>query len=311
MEAAQAKQQVAITIRGLTRRFGAKTAVHPTDLEIGAGAITGLLGPNGSGKSTLMRMLTGLVRPHGGSAVIAGTPLRGEGTAVRRVLTYAPGELGVYGELRGREHLRWSLRGRPASALDRAVEVASWLGLPLDHKVRTYSHGMKRQLLFSAALAPDVPVRILDEPTEGLDPSKRGQVLELLHQDVAKGTTVLLSSHHLQEVDHACERLIFVNEGRIVADEAADVLRRRAMSLVKLRFREGLAHESLESALTALGHGTVHRTGRTFDLVLDADDPRPFLGALAQSALPAPEAIEYGNPSLQDLYRELYGVEGI
>ena len=311
MSTAATNLEPAITMKGLTRRFGSKVAVHPTDLEIRAGAITGLLGPNGSGKSTLMRMLTGLIRPNAGSVVVAGTRLRGEGTAVRRLLTYAPGEIGVYGELRGREHLRWSLRGRAAGALERALEIATGLGLPLKQRVRAYSHGMKRQLIFAAALAPEVPVRILDEPTEGLDPSKRGQVLDLLREDAARGTTVLLSSHHLQEVDHACERLIFVNEGSVVADEDAGSLRRRAMSLVKLRFRDEHASSNLEASLSALDQGTVHRTGRTFDLVLNGDDPRPFLLALGKSDLPAPEAIEYGNPSLQDLYRELYGVEGI
>ncbi len=300
-----------IALRGLTRRFGETTAVQPTDLDVRAGMVTGLLGPNGSGKSTLMRMMTGLVRPDAGSVLIAGTRLRGEGTAVRRLVTYAPGEIGVYGELRGRDHLRWFLRGRAEDALARSVDIAEQLGLPLSKKVRTYSHGMKRQLIFSAALAPEVPVRILDEPTEGLDPSKRGQVLDLLSEDAERGTTILLSSHHLQEVDHACKRLVFLNRGAIVADEDAAALQKRAMSLVKLRFREGLDFDGLETALVALDQGSIRRTGRTFDLVLHGDDPRPFLAALASSDTPAPEVIEYGSPSLHDLYRELYGVEGV
>lgn len=300
----------AIEIRGLTRRFGGRTAVHPVELAIGPG-ITGLLGPNGSGKSTLLRMLVGLVRPHGGAARVAGTPVRGDGTAARRRATYAPGEIGVYGEMRGREHLRWLCAGRGREALARAVSVAERLGLPLARRVHGYSHGMKRQLLFAAALGPRVPVRILDEPTEGLDPSKRREVLELLVEDAASGTAVLLSSHHLSEVDEVCARMVFLNEGRVVADEAADELRRRARRIVKLELAPGADAGACAAALRALDRADVRVHGRSLSVVLAGDDPRPLLGALATSDLPALRALSYGRPSLRDLYRDLYGVEGV
>lgn len=298
-----------IVARGLTRAFGAKTALHPTDLDLGPGGVIGLLGPNGSGKSTLLRMLVGLVRPDGGSAQVAGAVLSGDGTAIRRRCTYAPGELAVYGELHARDHLAWLLRGRERGAHARAVRIAEELGLPVDARVRTYSHGMKRQMLFAAALAPDVPVRILDEPTEGLDPTKRGTVLDLLAADARNGTTVLLSSHHLGEVDRVCDRLVFLGNGRKIADETADAVARRARKLVRITYAADTDLARVESSLAARPGVRVVRDGARFSVHLDVEDPRPFLSALA-SAGAVPATVEYGQLSLQELYRELYGVEG-
>src|SRR5690606_36610875 len=156
----------------------------------------------------------------------------------RRRCTYAPGELALYGELTGRDHLRWFLRGRGRPALGRALGIATDLGLPLERRVRGYSHGMKRQLLFAAALAPDVRVRVLDEASEGLDPTKRGQILDLLAADARRGTAILLSSHHLGEVDRVCDRLVFLNEGRKVGDEDAAEVRERAQRLVRVRYAD-------------------------------------------------------------------------
>lgn len=300
-----------IVARGLRRAFGPKTALHPTDLDLGPGGVIGLLGPNGSGKSTLLRMLVGLVRPDAGSARVAGAELAGDGTAIRRRCTYAPGELAVYGELRARDHLEWLLRGRDRAALPKALGIARTLGLPLDARVRTFSHGMKRQMLFAAALAPDVPVRILDEPTEGLDPTKRGAVLDLLAEDARRGTTVLLSSHHLGEVDRACERLVFLQDGRKVADETAESVARRARRLVRILYPADADLAAVDALLAAIPGARIVRDGARVSAHLDTEDPRAFLARLADvPALPAPRSVEYGQLSLQELYRELYGVEG-
>lgn len=305
-----------IVTRGLTRRFGEQMALHPLDLEIGPGGITGLLGPNGSGKSTLMRCLVGLVRPDAGQATVAGQPLAGDGTAIRKRVAYAPGELHLYGELSGAEHLRWLLRGRPAAALKRAHELAADLQIPLGRHVRGYSHGMKRQLAFAAALAPDVPVRILDELTEGLDPSKRSQVLEVLRADVERGTTILLSSHHLGEVDAACDRLIFMNAGRCIADESAADVSRRAARLARIDYASAEHAATVLRALQAggleqAGLSELRRVGTRLVAMLASPDPRPFLQVLGtHSELPTPRSVEHGRISLQELYRNLYGVEG-
>ncbi len=305
-----------VRARGLTRRFGEHVAVHPFDLDVGPGGVTGLLGPNGSGKSTFLRMLVGLVRPDAGAASVDGAPLAGDGVAIRRRATYSPGEIGLYREMRGGEQLGWLLRGRGRAALARGRAIAERLDLPLKRRVQGYSHGMKRQLMFAAAMAPDVRVRILDEPTEGLDPAKRGALLDVIAADAAQGVTILLSSHHLGEVEHACSRLVFLDRGRVISDETPDELRARARRLLRMSWSAGVEPDTLrrelERVLGAPPLGVAHVDGTTARVLLDAQDPRAFFERLAaHAALPAPESLEYGRLSLKDLYRELYGVEGL
>jgi ABC-type multidrug transport system ATPase subunit len=300
-----------IEIDGLTRRFGTTVAVHPFRLTIGPGGITGLLGPNGSGKTTLLRMTLGLVPPDAGSCTVDGVPLAGDGTAIRKRATYSPGEIAVYGELRAERHLDWLLRGRGPDALGRALAIARSFELPLRQRVRGFSHGMKRQLHLAAALAPDVRVRILDEPTEGLDPSRRGQVLDLLAADAARGTTILLSSHHLGEVDRICERMLFLEHGKLLDEEAARKIHARARRALQIRWGRPVDREKLTALLAP--HGELRLADDTHaTLFLTGEDPRAAIGAVAGSPdLPEPTALVFGELSLPELYRELYGTEGV
>ncbi|MBM3991591.1 MAG: ATP-binding cassette domain-containing protein [Planctomycetes bacterium] len=296
-----------IRARGLCKRFGAKVALEPCDLDVEAGRVTGLLGPNGSGKSTLMRLLVGLVRPDAGGASVAGVALEGDGLAVRRRCAYAPGEIGLYGELRGDEHLDWFLRGRERESRARARALAESFELPLRRRVHTYSHGMKRQLMFAAALAPRVPVRILDEPSEGLDPQKRSTMIQLLQEDAARGTTVLLSSHHLGEVDRVCTSYVFLSGGRKISTERTEDVARRARRLVRATFGSEVRLAELAARLRT-ARASVR--GELLVAELDSDDPRPFLAELATlEGFGAPRTLEYGQVSLSELYRGLYGVE--
>ncbi len=300
-----------IRVTGLTRRFGANVAVHPLTVTLGPGGITGLLGPNGSGKSTLLRMLLGLVRPDAGSAEVDGAALEGDGLAIRRRATYLAGELHVYGELSARAHLAWCLRGREPAAFARALALAEAFELPLARRVRAFSHGMKRQLLLAAALAPAVRVRVLDEPTEGLDPTRRAQVLELLRADAARGTTLLVSSHHLGEVERACTRQLFLRRGELLDEPSAREFQRRAHAAVRVGWVAAPAREALERALA----------GQPCELRLEGAGATLFFpegsvpAALAQllraPGLPELRSLVYGELTLGELYRELYGVEGV
>jgi len=305
----------AIRVRGISRRFGDNQALAPLDLDIGPGAVTGLVGPNGSGKSTFLRILVGLVRPDTGEASIDGARLVGDGTAIRKRCTLCPGEISLYGEMRGGEHLDWLLRGREREARTRARQTAADLDLPLRRPVRAFSHGMKRQLLFAAAMAPRVAVRLLDEPTEGLDPTRRSTVLNLLHEEAATGTCILFSSHHLSEVERVCGRILFLDRGRLIADETPSELRDRTRRLLRLSWREeGPAdlEAELRAALGTPPLGEVVVRGGEASILLESQDPRAFLARLeSRPALASPETIEYGRLSLKELYRELYGAEGI
>jgi ABC-2 type transport system ATP-binding protein len=301
-----------IVARGLSRRFGEKLAVAPFDLDVGPGGVAGLLGPNGSGKSTFLRILIGLVKPDTGTARVDGVDLSGDGTEIRKLISYSPGEVRLYGEMRGGEHLAWFLRSRGAQAFEKSRELADQLGLPMKQRVDSYSHGMKRQLMFAAAMGPEVRLRILDEPTEGLDPEKRAVVSDILRADAERGTTILLSSHHLAEVDRLCDRLIFMSSGELLSVEScADVLA-RARRFLHASYPEGTDEARLRTTLQALPGAKVRVEGVYVTAELESDDPRIFVAALCTAAgLPSPAKIEYGQLSLAELYRDLYGVEGL
>jgi len=307
-----------ITARGLRRTFGSICAVAGVDLDIEPGTVTGILGPNGSGKSTTLRMLNGLVRPDSGTASVAGVQLVGDGTAVRRVATFAPGEIALYGEMFGDEHLAWLLRGRPKAAFTKAQAIAEQLGLPPKKKVHAYSHGMKRQLLFAAAMGPDVPVRILDEPTEGLDPAKRQEVLEMIGGEARAGGLVLLSSHHLSEVQAVCQRMVFFHGGSVIADESPNDLNRRARRSATMVYESPGQASGVAAALqqqlgpdskAVIASATQDKNNVLVQIA--TDDPRPFLAELAAQSGPAPLSLELGKLSLVDLYRTVYGVTGL
>ncbi len=297
-----------IRVRGVTRRFGDKLALAPLDLDVGPGGITGLLGPNGSGKSTFLRCLVGLVRPDAGVVEVDGVTLTGDGLNIRKRVSYSPGELAVYGGLSGKAHLEWLLAGRERQALARALELAKQLELPLHQKLRSYSHGMKRQLFFAAAMAPRVRIRLLDEITEGLDPSKRGVVHEHLREDAASGTTILLSSPHLGEVQRVCDSLVFMRAGQMLSLEKAEAVRSRSRKIVRLTYREAEDLQPIEATALAAGAVQVKRSSGRLSLHLASEDPRAILTQLfARQDLPRPLKIDYGELVLEDLYTELYG----
>lgn len=301
-----------IVCAGLTRRFGAHVALHPLTVEIGPGGITALLGPNGSGKSTFLRLLLGLVRPDAGTAAIDGVPLAGDGLDVRRRATYLAGEIHVYGELTGEQHLAWCLAGRDARALARGREFARNFELPLERRVRAYSHGMKRQLLLAAALAPEVRVRILDEPTEGLDPTRRAQVLALLREDAARGTTLLVSSHHLGETERFSGRLVFLRRGERLDDAAASELLAHARRSLRVRWEHTPARATLERLLAPHGPCELSLEEDRARIFSPRATPEELLRTLLSAAELGPlRTLSAGEASLADLYRELYGVEGV
>jgi ABC-type multidrug transport system ATPase subunit len=202
------------------------------------------------------------------------------------------------------------VRGREREALARSRELATEFALPLRAKVRTLSHGMKRQLLFAATLAPRVPVRILDEASEGLDPTKRGALIAVLERDARSGTAVLLSSHHLGEVDRVCREVVCLHRGEVIYRGSSREVRSRAAHRVRVSFRDATERERFAVCAAHLPVERRHVRDDALVFEFTGDDPRPFLAALAALPnAPAPRALEYGELSLEELYRDLYGVE--
>jgi ABC-2 type transport system ATP-binding protein len=225
---------IVIRAEGLTKRYGPKVAVDHIDLEVRAGEIVGILGPNGSGKTTTILMLLGLTEPSSGYAEVSGfDPLR-EPLEVKRRVGYLPDQIGFYDGLSARENLTYTgrLAGLTRSEIDsRFAEALARVGLAeaARSRVGTFSHGMRQRLGLAEILMKRPSIAILDEPTTALDPHSTQEFLAMIRSLKEDGTAVLLSSHHLDQVQSVCDRVALFNRGQValsgtVTDLAAQVL---------------------------------------------------------------------------------------
>lgn len=219
-----------IEIEGLTRSFGDLCAVDDLTLSIGT-EIFGLLGPNGSGKTTTVLMLTTLLRPTSGTASVHGHSCITEPMQVRRHISYVPQEMAVDIKLTGRENVWFfaKMYGVPRPK-DRIDEVLGVLDLTdrADDPVRTYSGGMRRRLELAQALVHEPEVLFLDEPTIGLDVSARRNIWEHITQLRRNGMTVFVTTHYMDEADHACDRVGIIDQGRLVAVDTPVALKHQS-----------------------------------------------------------------------------------
>ena len=213
----------AIETRGLTRRFGALTAVDALSLGVEPGEVFGLLGPNGAGKTTTIKMLITLLPPTAGDATVAGYDVIHEQRLVRRSIGYVPQLLSSDGALSARENLEISARLYHLPAPERRERIADalrFMGLEdvADSLVRTFSGGMIRRLEIAQAMLHRPPVLFLDEPTVGLDPVARRAVWEHVRRlrDL-EGTTILLTTHYMDEASELCERIGIMHLGKLAA----------------------------------------------------------------------------------------------
>ncbi|MBZ5677061.1 MAG: ATP-binding cassette domain-containing protein [Acidobacteriia bacterium] len=212
-----------IATRKLTRRFDGLVAVNDLTFSIDAGTIFGLLGPNGAGKSTLIKMLTTLLPPSSGTAIVAGFDILSQPREVRRHIGYVSQMLSADGELTGYENLLISAKLYGLSRSDRAERISQALEFmqlqEAGHKlVKRYSGGMIRRLEIAQSMLHRPPVLFLDEPTVGLDPAAKHSVWQrILDLKKELGTSVLMTTHDMEEADHLCDAIAFMHEGKLLA----------------------------------------------------------------------------------------------
>jgi polyether ionophore transport system ATP-binding protein len=215
----------AIEISGLVKTFGPTRALDGLDLEVAAGEVHGFLGPNGAGKSTTIRVLLGLLRADSGDARLLGGDPWADAVDLHRRLAYVPGDVNLWPNLTGGEAI--DLFGRLRGGLDPERRTALLERFELDptKKGRVYSKGNRQKVALVAALAADVELLVLDEPTSGLDPLMEAVFRECVEERRATGTTVLLSSHILAEVEALCDRVTIIRAGRAVESGTLSDLR--------------------------------------------------------------------------------------
>jgi lipooligosaccharide transport system ATP-binding protein len=222
-------REAAIVARDLVKRYGTLEAVRGVSFEVGHGEVVGFLGPNGAGKTTTVRMLSCFLPPTSGTATIFGIDVRERPREVKRLLGVCPQENNLDPDFDVLKNLTvyaryFGLTGRPAR--DRARGILSQLALTdkLGSPVEALSGGMKRRLILARALLNDPRVLILDEPTTGLDPQARHAIWDRVRSFRAAGTTVLLTTHYMEEAAQLCDRIILIDEGRILREGAPAAL---------------------------------------------------------------------------------------
>ena len=303
-----------VEVLGLGKTYaGGVEAVKPLEFEVSRGEVFGLLGPNGAGKSTTIGMLTTTIRPTTGTARLAGFDIVTQPLRTRRVSSVVFQEPVVDRALSGRRNLDLHARlwrVEPADARRRIGELATSLGLDdlLDRPVGSYSGGERRRLEIARALVSSPRVLFLDEPTVGLDPRIRFELLDVLSGLRERNeVTIVLTTHYLEEAERLCDRLAVIHNGTIVALETpAALLAGLGREIVELR-----VDGSAELALAALrSHGVVDgdgfAIGSTLTLPLHDRTPADALAAIDRSGVGA-SSISTRRPTLDDVYLRLTG----
>ena len=234
-----------ITVQNLTKDYGPKRAIENLNFTAEKGEVLGFLGPNGAGKTTTIRILTGFMPPTSGVAKVGGHDVIEESLEVRKLVGYMPETVPLYDDMRVYDYLRYMGQLRHLDNLDDRVEdVLEKIGL-LDRSeslIKNISKGMRQRVGLGQALIHEPEVLILDEPTIGLDPKQIREVRNLI-QEIGKERTVLLSTHILSEAQQICDRVIIINKGHIVAEDAPENLQNRLSSSRKVSVRVGADSE--------------------------------------------------------------------
>jgi ABC-2 type transport system ATP-binding protein len=307
----------AILVEGLTKSFGEVHALRGIDLAVPRGTVLGVLGPNGAGKTTAVRILTTLLQPDGGRALVEGYDVVTQAAAVRRSIGLAGQSAAIQEELTGREnleiigrlyHLKWP------QARSRAIELLEQFNLSdaADRAAKTYSGGMQRRLDLAASLVGRPQVLFLDEPTTGLDPRSRLGMWEIIRSLVAGGTTLLLTTQYLDEADELADEIVVIDHGKVIAAGTSEDLkgkvggdvveftvpdRRRVPDAVAAiaSIGESEPHADPETGVVNIGVG-----GRGSDALIDA--VRALDGADVKT-----HGLALRRPSLDDVFLALTG----
>lgn len=291
----------AIAATGLRKSFGSTVALDGLDLEVATGEVHGFLGPNGAGKSVTIRILLGLLRSDGGEVSLLGGDPWHDAVELHSRLAYVPGDVNLWPNLSGGEVIDLLARLRGGVDPTKRADLIERLDLDPTKKARTYSKGNRQKVALVAALASDVELLLLDEPTAGLDPLMESVFQDCILDVKAEGRTVLLSSHILAEVEKLCDRVTIIRNGQTAQRGTLTELRymtRTSVQAVTEQQPSGLAGLAGVHALTVDGHRVAFEV-----------DSAQLDRALTTLTRLGVRSLTSAPPTLEDLFLRHYGDE--
>jgi ABC-2 type transport system ATP-binding protein len=298
---------MSVIVNGLTKIYGSQKALDGVSFEVKPGEILGFLGPNGAGKSTTMKILTGYLPQSAGSATVCGFDVNSKPMEARKKIGYLPELNPLYTDMYIKEYLLFSaslmgLTGKDAQ--EKVENMIAKTGLTLERKkqINQLSKGYKQRVGLAAAMLHNPEVLILDEPTSGLDPN---QVIEIrnLIKEIGKDKTVIFSTHIMQEVEAMCSRVIIINKGKLVANDAIETLQKQMQKAFTLtvEFKQDIDETKLN---TIKGLVQTERNGKQFSLKATRDI-REDLAQLAQANGWLILSMQLAENSLEDVFQSL------
>lgn len=285
----------------LTKSYGRSRGILQVTFEIQEGEVFGFLGPNGAGKTTTMRVLMGLLRPSSGSATIAGLDCWRQSPAVKKVVGYLPGEFTFDPGLRGAQIIEYL--GHLHGGVDQAYvhNLVERLGFDPTKRFREYSRGNKQKLGLIQACMHKPRLLILDEPTGGLDPLNQQEFYKMVAETQAEGRTIFLSSHVLPEIEHTCDRVAIIREGRLITIDHVSALKDLHQHEVEIRFAGPASLEWFEQ-IAGVTKATQGADSHTVQVSVQ--------GALTEIIATAGQhgatALETHEPSLEEVFLRFY-----
>lgn len=304
-----------LEVRNLVKRFGSNEAVRGLSFSVSKGEAFGLLGPNGAGKSTTISMICGLLTPTSGEIRVGGVEVRVDPMGVKGRMGVVPQDIALYPTLSARENLAfwgqmYGLYGTELSKrVDEALSIVSLTDRQKD-RIETYSGGMKRRINIAASLLHRPELLIMDEPTVGIDPQSRNNILETVKRLNAEfGMTVVYTSHYMEEVEYLCSRVGIIDHGRLIGLGSLDEVRRMAGSASTVRLKVASPDEALAAALGAVpGVSQVRVDDSGVVALVDAvaETLAPMLAALSAAGRRV-LGVEVEEPNLESVFLHLTG----
>lgn len=284
--------------KNLTKDYGKGKGIFDLNLSVEQGQAVGLLGPNGAGKTTLVRHLMGLIRPDYGSVTIDGQDCFKHRAAIQKKLGYIPGEVALMDEMTGLEFLHFMADMKKLRDRGRMLQLMEYFDLDSRGKIRKMSKGMKQKLGIICAFMGSPEILLLDEPTSGLDPLMQSRFVDLVQEEKKRGTTVLLSSHIFEEVERVCDRVSFIKNGRLAANQSIDDIRQNKPRTFRVRFAS-----AQEEAHFLSRYPAAKRSAGEVEISV-AGQVDSLMRQLADFSI---QDIHIKEPTLEDLFLGFYG----